>query len=52
MIEYPNYDKALLVTSDGDFTCLVKYLLDQDKFLCLLTPAMETCARILKKKAA
>lgn len=26
MIEYQNYDKALIVTGDGDFYCLVDYL--------------------------
>jgi uncharacterized LabA/DUF88 family protein len=31
MIEYPNYDKALIVTGDGDFFCLVEYLIKQDK---------------------
>lgn len=50
MIEYPNYNKALLVTSDGDFACVVRYLQEQGKFLRLVTPATETCARILKKK--
>ncbi len=31
MIEYRNYDKALIVTGDGDFYCLVEYLLKNDK---------------------
>ena len=26
MIEYPNYDQAVLVTGDGDFYCLVDHL--------------------------
>ena len=38
MIEYANYDKALIVTSDGDFYCLVEYLLKQDKLLNLMIP--------------
>ena len=38
MIEYPNYDKALIVTGDGDFYCLVEYLLKQDKLLHLMVP--------------
>ena len=33
MIEYLNYDKALIVTGDGDFYCLVDYLLQNDKLL-------------------
>lgn len=38
MIEYPNYDKALIVTGDGDFYCLVEYLKKQDKLLKLMVP--------------
>ena len=38
MIEYANYDKALIVTGDGDFYCLVEYLLKQDKLLKLMIP--------------
>ena len=30
MIEYANYDKALIVTGDGDFYCLVDYLLSNN----------------------
>jgi uncharacterized LabA/DUF88 family protein len=37
-IEYENYDKAVIVTSDGDFACLLKYLKDKDKLLRIVTP--------------
>jgi uncharacterized LabA/DUF88 family protein len=37
-IQYPNYDKAIIVSGDGDFHCLVEYLLEKDKLLKLLTP--------------
>lgn len=37
-IEYDNYDKAIIVTGDGDFACLVEYLEDNDKLLHVLTP--------------
>lgn len=37
-IEYPQYDKAIIVSGDGDFHCLVRYLLGQDKLLHLMTP--------------
>ena len=30
MIEYLNYDKAVIVTGDGDFYCLVKYLVEKE----------------------
>jgi uncharacterized LabA/DUF88 family protein len=38
MIEYPNYDKAVIVTGDGDFYCLVEYLVSQQKLLKLIVP--------------
>lgn len=38
MIQLPNYGKAIIVTGDGDFFCLVEYLAQQGKLLHLLTP--------------
>jgi len=38
MIEFDNYDKALIVTGDGDFYCLVDYLKRQNKLLKLMIP--------------
>ncbi len=38
MKEYQNYDKAVIVSGDGDFFGLVEYLASQDKLLKLLTP--------------
>ncbi len=38
MIEYPNYDQALIVTGDGDFYCLVDYLARNSKLLKLMIP--------------
>jgi uncharacterized LabA/DUF88 family protein len=38
MKEYGNYDKAVLVSGDGDFFGLVEYLAQQDKLIKLLTP--------------
>jgi uncharacterized LabA/DUF88 family protein len=38
MIEYPNYDKAVLVTGDGDFFTLIEYLLKQGKLAKVLAP--------------
>ncbi len=37
-IEYNNYDKAVIVSSDGDFACLVNYLVKKDKLLRIITP--------------
>jgi len=38
MIEYPNFDKALIVTGDGDFYCLIDYLIKKNKLLKLMIP--------------
>lgn len=38
MIQYKNYDKAVIVSGDGDFHCLVEYLEGKNKLLKILTP--------------
>lgn len=38
MIEYTNYSKAVIVTGDGDFRCLVEYLKKQGKLAKLMVP--------------
>lgn len=38
MKEYPNYDKAVIVSGDGDFLGLIEYLVAQKKLLKLLAP--------------
>ena len=38
MIELKNYDKAVIVTGDGDFACLVEYLYKQGKLATLIVP--------------
>ncbi len=38
MIEYPNYYKAVVVTGDGDFFCLIEYLEENDKLKKIVTP--------------
>mgnify|MGYP001594732640 CR=1 FL=1 len=50
MIQYPNYDKALIVTGDGDFYCLVKYLLEQNKLEAVLIPNRFKFSALLKWK--
>ena len=50
MIHYPNYDKAILVTGDGDFFCLAEYLESNGKLLKILTPN-ETYSSLLRKYA-
>jgi len=38
MIEYSKYDKAIIVSGDGDFHCLVEYLAGKGKLRCMLVP--------------
>jgi uncharacterized LabA/DUF88 family protein len=49
MIEYKNYDKALVVTGDGDFYCLVDYLAKNDKLLKLMIPNMNKFSSLYRK---
>ncbi len=48
MIEYPNYDKAIIVTGDGDFYCLVQYLLGKEKLFAVLIPNRFKFSALLK----
>lgn len=50
MIEYANYDKAIIVTGDGDFYCLVKYLIEKQKFAALIVPNRLKFSALLKFK--
>ena len=36
-VEYNNYNQAIIVTSDGDFACLMRYLSDNDKLKKIIT---------------
>lgn len=38
MKELPNYDKAIIVSGDGDFLSLIEYLAEQNKLLNVMTP--------------
>lgn len=47
--EQANYDKAVIVSSDGDFACLVKDLIEKNKFQILISPSPDCCSKLLKK---
>ena len=51
MIDYKKYNKAIIITSDGDFYSLVKYLYKNDKLRCVISPYIKTCSVLLKKTA-
>ncbi|MFA6536152.1 MAG: NYN domain-containing protein [Candidatus Paceibacterota bacterium] len=48
MIEYPNFDKALIITGDGDFYCLVQHFISKSKLLAVLVPNRFSFSALLK----
>lgn len=51
MLEYGNYGRAVIISSDGDFHCLVDHLYKKDKLKLVLSPHIKTCSSLLKKGA-
>lgn len=52
MIEFKNYKKAVIVSADGDFFCLVKYLREKGKLETLLVPNQFKYSALLKRSAS
>lgn len=50
MIDFSEYEKAVIVTGDGDFHCLVDHLLKKDKLECVLIPDRNRFSALLKFK--
>ena len=48
MIDFDKYDGAVIVTSDGDFSCLVKYLNSTGKLKRLLASSRGGCSQYLR----
>ncbi len=51
MIDYDEYEKAVLMTSDGDFACLVRHLYQEGKLDLVLSPSSTKCSVLLKRAA-
>ena len=49
MVEYANYDKAIVVSGDGDFHCLVEYLAQQGKLGRILIPNRKKYSALLRR---
>lgn len=49
MIEFNNFNKAVIVSGDGDFYCLIKYLREQGKLRKVLVPNKETMSILIPK---
>jgi uncharacterized LabA/DUF88 family protein len=52
MIEYENYEKAVIVSGDGDFACLVRHLNENQKLKNVIVPNKNRYSGLLKKAAA
>lgn len=48
MIEYGHYDKAVIVSNDGDFLCLIQYLVRNNKLLKIIC-ANDKYSKLLKR---
>lgn len=51
MIEFDNYSQAVIISSDGDFYCLVEYFYSKNKLAKVISPDFQNCSRLLKKSA-
>jgi len=51
MIDLDKYDKAIIITSDGDFYSLVNYLYKKDKLEVVISHYIKTCSILLKQAA-
>ena len=49
MIEINHYDKAIIISGDGDFYCLAEYLKDHNKLLKLMVPNQYKYSSLLKR---
>jgi len=49
MVQYVNYDKALIISGDGDFYCLVEYLENKNKLFGVVIPNSRKYSSLLRK---
>ncbi len=51
MIEYANYDQAVIIGGDGDYYCLIKYLKEKKKLRKLVIPNQFEYSSLLREFA-
>lgn len=51
MIDFPKYDYAVIVSNDGDFYSLARYLKEKDKLLCVISPNTKYLSKLLAREA-
>jgi uncharacterized LabA/DUF88 family protein len=49
MTQYRVYKQAVIITSDGDFACLVKYLIRKGKLRKVIASKKENCSELLEE---
>jgi len=49
MTQYRVYKEAIIVTSDGDFACLVKYLIGKNKLRSVIASKKIKCSHLLEQ---
>lgn len=49
MIDFKHYDQAVIVSGDGDFHCLIKYLQEKKKLKTVLVPSADNCSILIKR---
>lgn len=49
MLEYQNFDKAVIVVGDGDYYCLIEHLVNNNKLEKLLIPNKNNYSSLLRK---
>ena len=48
-IQYINYDKAVIVSGDGDFSCLHEFLIKENKLMNIIIPNQQSESSLLRK---
>ncbi len=51
VLELNDYDKAVIISSDGDFYSLVQHLYESSKLEVVLSPDVKNCSSLLKQTA-
>ena len=51
MIDFNAYEKAVIVSSDGDFYSLVRHLYNNRKLKIVMSPHVKNCSVLLRKSA-
>jgi len=49
MIEFNNYDQAIIVEGDGDYSCLIEFLEKAGKLFKIFIPNKHRYSRLLKR---